>query len=154
MSATLQDKQALDVLNAFLRAHEKADPAGIRATLAEDYAMRTKMGLLSRDAYVDFMRATFQAVPDGQIVAEIMRQEGATIHLIFGMRGTHTGTFQLSQPGFPALHATGKKVEIKPGHMIAVVKDGKIATLNTPPGEEGAAVAFLAQMGMPAAPAK
>ena len=76
-----------------------------------------------------------------------VRQDGDTLHQTFGMTGTHTGTFTMHAPGAKPLPPTNKAVEIRASELVLVVRDGKIVSMNPVPGQEGAVLAFLGQMG-------
>lgn len=134
-------------VDAFVAAHTANDLDALRATLADDFRMRTALGLLGPRDYVEFVQAVAKGIPDFEMLSEFVSAEGNVVEQTFGVRGTHTATFDLGAPGMKPLPATGRQVGIAPGLLRFTVVDGRIVRAENKPGEEGAVVDFLRQMG-------
>lgn len=127
--------------------------------LAPDFTLVGFTNLpLGRDAWVDFLRALKNAIPNLKVRLENVTAEGKDVRLTETGVGTHVEKMDMSLVGQPEIPASGRPIQFFPSEWVLTISEGKIvrAELVSPPsldtGVPGMLKAFAARP-LPAAKA-
>jgi steroid delta-isomerase-like uncharacterized protein len=107
---------------AFIDAFNRGDLAGIETLLSEGFKQHSPGVPPSREAFFQFLNASFKAFPDGQFEIEDMIAEDDKVLVRWTFRGKHTGVW-LYRPEKP----TGKSISFSGMDLWRYDQNGKLA---------------------------
>jgi predicted ester cyclase len=126
-----------------LKAHDVDRIAG---TVADDLAFVTATATLTRDQFLQMLRALYAGFPDWHYDHDEPEVRGEVIAVRWRQGGTHTGTFAL--PGMAPIPATGNKVTIPEHHFFYRVRGDQIVEIRPEQVRGGAPRGILEQIGV------
>lgn len=134
------------VIWTYIEALKKHDVAAIAATVSNDLAFVTPTTTLTRDQFLQMLRALSTGFPNWRYRHDPSELRDGTVAVKWQQGGTHTGPFSL--PGIATVPAIGRSVQIPAHYFFYTVRDGGIAVIrpNSVPG--GAPGGILEQIGI------
>jgi predicted ester cyclase len=133
------------ILAAYIAGLKKHDVDAIAKTVSDDLAFITPARTLTRDQFLEMLRALYAAFPDWRYDNEPPEQRDDVVAVKWRQSGTHTGTFAL--PGIAPVRPTGKHVRIPEQHFFYTIRNGKIVQIRPDPVRGGAPGGILDQIG-------
>ena len=124
-----------------LKAH---DVDGIAETVSDDLDFVTPTKTLTRDQFLQMLRALYAAFPDWHYENDPPELRGEGVAVKWRQGGTHTGTFAL--PDFKPVPPTGRRVQIPEQYFFYAVRGGKIARIRPDAVRGGAPGGILEQI--------
>ena len=129
---------------------KRHDVAGIAETVSDDMAFITATRTLTKDQFLQMLRALYAGFPDWCYRHDPPELRGATVVVRWYQEGTHTGTFAM--PGIAPISATGRKVEIPAQSFVYTVRDERIIEIHPESVPGGAPGGILEQIGVSSPP--
>jgi len=118
----------------------------IAETVSDDLAFVTPMKTLTKDQFLEMLRALYTGFPDWHYEHAPPEPRGATIAIKWRQAGTHTGTFAL--PGLEPVPATLRSVQIPEHYFFYTVRGNKIVEIRPEAVRGGAPGGILEQIGI------
>lgn len=138
------------VLFRYMEGLKTHDVDRIASTIADDLVFVTATATLTRDQFLQMLRALYAGFPDWHYDHDEPEVQGEVIAVRWRQGGTHTGTFALA--GMPSIPATGKKVAIPEHYFFYRVHGDRIVEIRPEIVPGGAPRGILEQIGMPVPP--
>src|SRR5262249_52131398 len=113
-----------DILLRYMEGLKTHDVERIAGTVADDLALITPAATLSKERFLNMLRALYAAFPDWHYDPAPPEVRGESFAVRWRQRGTHTGTFVL--PGLEPVPPSGKAVRIPEQHFFYRVRNGLI----------------------------
>lgn len=139
MTATA-DQTHKEAVRAFIDAYNAHDLDEIGETISENFVAHGLPGIdgdvRGRDAYLDWVRATFEAFPDKRTEIEDLLAEGDMVAARWRSKATHRGPFG-------DVPATGRKWDAEALALVRI-EDEKLAEMWFQPDQLG----MLQQLGV------
>ncbi len=98
------------VIWAYIDGLKRHDVAGIGETVSDDLAFVTASRRLTKDQFLQMLRALYTGFPDWHYRHDPPELRDAIVSIRWEQWGTHTGIFAM--PGMAPVSATGKTVRI------------------------------------------
>ena len=132
------------VVHGFIGAINAHDEAKISGYLADDFVeCFPQAPALNRQAYIEHIKAFFQAFSDFNYDIENVTGDGNQMSVDMRVSGTHDGPL----PGTPPIPPTGKKFSVL-DKMILTLRGDKLATLRLDSPADGGPDEALKQLGL------
>ncbi len=138
------------VVWTYIDGLKKHDVAGIAETVSEDLAFVTLNKTLTKDQFLQMLRALYAGFPDWHYDHDPPELRDETIAVKWRQGGTHTGIFAL--PGIAPVPAIGRTVQIPAHYFFYQVQDDRIIEIRPEPVRGGAPGGILEQIGITSPP--
>ena len=138
------------VLTRYVEGLKSHDVAKIAETVSKDLAFVTPSRSLSRDEFLEMLRAIYGGFPDWRYEHDPPEDRNGVFAIRWRQGGTHTGTF--AWPGLPPVPATGRSVTIPAHFFFYRVQGDEIVEIRPEPVAGGAPRGILEQIGIEAPP--
>ena len=138
------------VIWTYIEGLIRHDVARISETVSDDLAFVTATTRLTKDQFLQMLRAIYTGFPDWQYDHDPPELRGTTVAVRWQQGGTHTGTFTL--PGMAPVAATGRTVKIPAQYFFYSVRGGRIVEIRPEAIPEGAPRGILEQIGVSSPP--
>jgi hypothetical protein len=138
------------VIWTYIEGLRRHDVVGIAETITVDLAFVTPSRRLTRDEFLQMLRALYTGFPDWHYDHSPPEERDGAVAVRWQQGGTHTGIFAM--PGMAPVPATGKTVRIPAQYFLYVVREGKIAEIRPEAIPGGAPGGILEQIGLTAPP--
>ena len=136
-------------VQALMDAVQQGDFVKAQSTLADDFQFSGPVPQpISGQAWMGMSAGLKAAFPDLNYQFKIESVDGNTIHITAQLKGTHTGTLDLSAMGLGVIPATNKSFVAKLEHGESSVQDGKVKTWVMQKTEGAGLMAILGQLGV------
>ena len=123
------------VIWTYIEGLIRHDVARISETVSDDLAFVTATTRLTKDQFLQMLRAIYTGFPDWQYDHDPPELRGTTVAVRWQQGGTHTGTFTL--PGMAPFAATGRTVKIPAQYFFYIVRGGRIVEIRPEAIPEG-----------------
>jgi predicted ester cyclase len=107
---------------------------------------------IGKKEFIGLQSALVKAMPDWKFNATDFKEMGDRVTAMIRITGTQTGELSLPMPGLPKLPPTKKHVSIPAQLTTFVVKNGKIARIETDADPNAGVPGILSQLGVPMPP--
>jgi predicted ester cyclase len=134
------------VIRAYMDGLKSHDVDRIAETVSDDLAFVTPTKTLTKDQFLQMLRALYAGFPDWHYEHAPPELRGATIAVKWRQSGTHTGTFAL--PGLEPVPATGRMVRIPEHYFFYTIRGDKIVEIRPEAVPGGAPGGILDQIGI------
>ena len=138
------------VIWTYIDGLKQHDVAGIAATVSDDLAFVTQTKTLTREQFLQMLRALYAGFPDWHYDHDPPELRGEIIAVKWRQGGTHSGTFAL--PGIEPVPATGKRVQIPAHYFFYNVRGDRIVEIRPEAMRGGAPAGILEQIGVTSPP--
>jgi hypothetical protein len=138
------------VIWTYIEGLKQHDVAGIATTVSDDLAFVTQTKTLTRDPFLQLLRALYAGFPDWHYDHDSPERRGEIIAVKWRQGGTHFGTFAF--PGIEPVPATGKNVQIPAHYFFYKVRGDRIVEIRPEVIRGGAPVGILEQIGVTSLP--
>ena len=143
--------QIPQTLSNYLAALKRHDLAGIEAALTHDCQFIGASRILSRQNFLDMMKALYTGFPDWDHgFQSIEDRSSGNYAVLWHQTGTHTGEWCMS--GMAPIAPTGKRVTMPPHTFYYRVASSGISLIFPEPMPGGAPAGILHQIGADAPP--
>lgn len=142
--------KAVETVRAVFDALDAGDTARARNLLADDFVHRNarKPGAIDADYWLKGHTRLHAAFPDVDHGVHDLSADGDIVAGVFQVRGTHSGVLDLPEFGLDKVEPTGRRFELPPEPFTAVVRDGKLVSIDVDPPEDGGLAEALRQLGI------
>jgi SnoaL-like domain len=136
-----------DVIDAYIAGLKAHDVARVAETVADDLAFIAVARTMTKPEFLGFLRALYAGSPDWHYDHDppALRLDGS-IGVLWRQGGTHTQTLAL--PGYDAVPATGRSVEIPEQFFFYRVTSNLISEIRPDPVPGGAPRGIFEQIGV------
>jgi len=136
-------------VQTLMDAVQQGDFVKAQSTLANDFQFSGPVPEpISGPAWMGMSTSLKAAFPDLNYQFKIESVDGNTVHISGELKGTHTGSLDLSAMGMGVIPATNKPFAAAHEHGKVTVQDGKVKTWAMNPTEGAGLMAILGQLGV------
>ena len=141
---------ATETVRTVFAALDAGDRARARNLLADDFVHRNsrKPGAVDLDDWLKAHARLHKAFPDIDHGVCDLAAKGERVTGVFQVSGTHSGVLDMPEANLENVAPTGRRFALPPEPFTAIVRGGKLISVDVDPPENGGLTEALRQLGI------